>query len=148
MSDRRYQMTCPKCHYEFTYDNGYLDKNITRLGHEIQEINLQLTKVKALPYAERKKHEEWRKRAVITVSEKQKEISELKAIRKVADQQIKSYEYQIFKTIVKEYVGEAKYRELIAKVEEDLEAYKVSGLARHEYTRSNSKSSVTNINKL
>ena len=36
----KYQLTCPKCKYEFSYDNGYLDDNITRLGIEILSIPL------------------------------------------------------------------------------------------------------------
>lgn len=64
------------------------------------------------------------------------------------DQQIKHYEYQTFKNLVKELVGEEKYKELLKQMESELEAYTTSGLMRHEYTRSNSKSGVTSINKI
>lgn len=144
----KYQMTCPKCHYEFEYDNGYLDKNIARLGCEIYDIMHQLAEHNMLPKPEQIARTDWWKRAKRSLSEKQKELAELKAIRKVCDQQIKSYEYQVFKDIVKEAVGEEQYKKFIEKMEAELEAYKISGLMRHEYTRSNAKSNVTSINKI
>ena len=144
----KYQMTCPKCHYEFEYDNGYIDKNIARLGCEIRDIQLQLAEHNMLPKPEQKARTDWWKRAKRSLAEKQKELAELKAIRKVSDQQIKSYEYQIFKNIVKEAVGEIQYKKFLEKMDSELEAYRISGLMRHEYTRSNAKSGVTSINKI
>ena len=79
---------------------------------------------------------------------KQKELAELKALRKMYDQQIKGYEYQVFKNLVKELVGETEYKKLLKKMTAELEAYQISGMMRHEYTRSNSKSDVTSINKI
>lgn len=144
----KYQVTCPNCHYEWHYDNGYYDDNITRLGIEIQDIILQLRKHKELPKSEQFARTEWWLSAKKALTEKQKQLAELKAIRKQYDQQIKAYEYQAFKNIVKEAVGEVKYKEFIAQMEKELEAYQTSGLMRHEYTRSNSKSNVTSINKI
>lgn len=144
----KYQVTCPNCHYEWHYDNGYYDDNITRLGIEIQDIILQLRKHKELPKSEQFARTEWWLSAKKALTEKQKQLAELKAIRKQYDQQIKAYEYQAFKNIVKEAVGEVKYKEFLEQMEKELEAYQISGLMRHEYTRSNSKSSVTSINKI
>jgi hypothetical protein len=144
----KYQVTCPICHHEWHYDNGYYDDNITRLGIEIQGIILQLQKHKQLPKSEQYARTDWWLSAKRALAEKQKQLAELKAIRKQYDQQIKAYEYQTFKNLVKEVVGEVKYKELLAKMEKELEAYQISGLMRHEYTRSNSKSSVISINKL
>lgn len=144
----KYQITCPKCHHEWHYDNGYYDDNIARLGVEIQDIILQLQKHNQLPKYEQHQRTDWWKSAKRALTEKQKELTELKALRKQFDQQIKAYEYQTFKNLVKEYVGEIKYKELLQQMESELEAYTISGLMRHEYTRSNSKSSVTSIDKL
>lgn len=144
----KYQITCPKCHHEWHYDNGYYDDNIARLGVEIQDIILQLQKHNQLPKYEQHQRTDWWKSAKRALTEKQKELTELKALRKQYDQQIKAYEYQTFKNLVKEYVGEIKYKELLQQMESELEAYTISGLMRHEYTRSNSKSSVTSIDKL
>lgn len=144
----KYQVTCPNCHYEWHYDNGYYDENITRLGIEIQDIMLQLQKHKQLPKSEQYARTDWWLSAKRALAEKQKQIAELKAIRKKCDQQIKDYEYLVFKELVKEEFGEAKYKELLERTKKELEAYKTSGLMRHEYTRSNSKSGVTSINKL
>ena len=144
----KYQVICPRCHHEWHYDNGYYDDNITRLGIEIRDITLQLQKHKQLPKSEQYARTDWWLSAKRALAEKSKQIAELKAIRKQYDQQIKAYEYQAFKNIVKEAVGEAKYKEFLAQMELELEAYQTSGLMRHEYTRSNSQSSVTSINKL
>jgi hypothetical protein len=144
----KYQVTCPNCHYEWHYDNGYYDDNITRLGIEIQDIIMQLRTHKLLPKSEQYAKTDWWLSAKRALTEKQKQLAELKAIRKQYDQQIKQYEYQVFKNLVKDLVGETKYKELLEQMETELEAYQTSGLMRHEYTRSNSKSSVTSINKL
>ena len=142
------QLTCPKCHYEFGYDNGYYDENIARLGKEIYDIINQLAEHKLLPKGEQIARTDWWRRAKKSLAEKQKELSELKAIRKAADQQLRRYEFEIFKNLVRDAVGEDLYRKLIEKMKLELEAYQTSGLMRHEYTRSNSKSSVTSIDKL
>ena len=144
----KYQMRCPKCGYEFAYDNGYYDRNIARLGAEIREINQKLTEYKLLSWGEKKEKEEWRKRAITRLTAAQKEIGELKAIRKVCDQQVRAVRFQILKCLVKERLGDAEYTEIMQRVDKEAEAYKISGLMRHEYTRSNAKANVTSINKL
>lgn len=144
----KYQMRCPKCGHEFAYDNGYYDKNIARLGAEIKEINLQLAEHNMLPWPEKKARTDWWNRTKRALAAKQKEIGELKAIRKVCDQQLNAVEFQIFKSLVKERFGAEEYHRLIAEMEREAEAYRVSGLMRHEYTHSNSKPGVTGINKL
>lgn len=148
MANRKYQLTCPKCKYEFEYDNGQLDKDITRLGQEIHDIDSQIAEYKMLPYEIQKERSEWYKRVKYAKSCKAKELGELKAKRKISDQQIKHYEHEIFKRLVKDLLGRDAYMDLIDKMKEELEAYKISGLMWREYTRSNSKSNVTNINKL
>lgn len=82
------------------------------------------------------------------LQEKSVEISELKAIRKGADQHVMRAKYNIFKGIVRDRYGEQAVLEMLKETDKELEAYKVSGLMWHEYTRSNSKSNVTSINKL
>lgn len=144
----KYQLHCPKCHHEFAYDNGYYDRNIHRLGQEIMDITLQLQKFKLLPLEERKRKKQWRVRMTKILGEKEIEISELKAIRKGADQQVMRAKYEIFKDIVLERCGEQVLLEMLKEADKELEAYKVSGLMVHEYTRSNSKSNVTSINKI
>ena len=144
----KYQLHCPKCNHEFAYDNGYYDKNITRLGMEIKEIQRQLAEHRTLPWPEQKRRTDWWFRTKKVLAEKQEEIGELKAIRKVCDQQIKFAEYSIFRQLFHEQYGEKAYKEMIEKVQKELEAYKISGLMWHEYTRSNAKSNVTSINKL
>ncbi len=142
------QMRCPRCGHEFAYDNGYYDQNIERLGAEIKEITLQLAEHNMLPWPEKKARTDWWRRAKAALAAKQKELGELKAIRKVCDQQLKAVEFQVFKDLVKERFGEEEFRKLIAEMEKETEAYRISGLMRHEYTRSNAKPGVTNINKL
>lgn len=144
----KYQISCPVCHHEWHYDNGYYDDNITRLGIEIRDIILQLQKHKQLPKNEQYARTEWWLSAKRALTEKQKQLAELKAIRKKCDQQINIYAFETFKHLTKELVGESEYKKLLEKMDSELEAYQVSGLMRHEYTRSNSKSSVTSIDKL
>lgn len=143
----KYQLTCPKCRHEFAYDNGYYDKNIEKLGHELHEMSIQLAQYKLLPPAEKRRKQAWRDKLILNKAVKTKELSELKAIRKVCDQQIKSYEHLVFKELVKERYGEAVYKDLLEKTDAELAAYKASGLMRHEYSRKGG-AGVTSINKL
>ena len=143
----KYQLTCPKCRHEFAYDNGYYDKNIEKLGHELHEMSIQLAKYKLLPRAEKERQKAWRDRLILENAVKTKQLAELKAIRKVSDQQIKSYEYLVFKELVKERYGEAVYKDLLEKTDAELAAYRASGLMRHEYSRRGG-AIVTSINKI
>lgn len=141
------QLRCPKCGHEFGYNNGYYDRNIERLGHEIQDIIRQLSQHKLLPYAEQRARTDWYLRSKKDLAEKQEQLSELKAIRKAADQQLDWAQNRIFRELVKERLGEAEYMKLILQAEKELDAYKVSGQMWREYSRSKGKS-VTSINKL
>lgn len=143
-----YQLTCPKCKHEFAYDNGYYDKNITRLGQEIAEINLQLQEHRLLPWPEQKARTDWFLRAKRALAEKQKDLGELKAIRKAADQQLDRMMVITLKNIIREEFGQEVYDRILRRALAEHEAYRMSDMMRHEYTRSNSKTDVTSINKL
>ena len=142
------QMTCPFCKREFPFNNGELDQKITKIGQRITSINRELATIKASNPKARKAAEGRRKVLTMELTELMEKVSGLKAIRKATDQQIKAFEYQAFKEIVKERYGEAEYRKILEQVEEEIKSYKISGLMRHEYTRSQHKSNVTSINKL
>lgn len=144
----RYQLTCPKCKHEFAYDNTYYDENIARLGCEIHDITLQLQQHKMLPWPEQKARTDWWLRAKKSLAEKQKEYAELKAIRKCADQQVKQFVHDAFCHLVREEIGDEAYIRLKKKAEADCEAYQISGLMRHEYTRAGYKTDVISISKL
>ncbi len=144
----KYQMICPKCHHEWHYDNGYLDDNIAKLGVEIQEIILQLREHKQLPKSQQYARTEWWLSAKKALTVKQKQLAELKAFRKINDQQVKQYEFLTWKELFKEEYGEEAYKSMLKKVEKEVEAYTTSGLMRHEYTRANYKADVVSINKL
>lgn len=144
----KYQLTCPKCKHEFAYDNDHINGKIARNASEITDINKQLAEFKLLPLDERKRRGAWENRIKARLQELIAENSQLKSFRKVADQQVKYMQFQIFKNLVEEEFGTEAYRRLLRRAEEELEAYKVSGLMAHEYTRANYKTAVTNINKL
>ena len=99
------QLRCPKCGHEFGYDNGYYDRNIERLGHEIADLNRQMANYRLLPLAEKKRRTDWRLRTKKALAEKQEQIGELRAIRKAADQQLRYAESVIFRELVKARLG-------------------------------------------
>ena len=142
------QLVCPKCKHEFTYFNGELDAQIALLNKEVTSLHEQFREYKSLPPKQQQERLKWRRYASIELRKKQEKLKELKAFRKLADQQIMKMSFHLFKELTKEYVGQTVYREIIEKMEADLEAYKVSGCMMHEYTRSHHMSSVTSINKL
>lgn len=141
------QLRCPKCGHEFGYDNGYYDRNIERLGHEIADLNRQMANHRLLPFVEQKRRTDWWLRTKKALAEKQEQLGELKAIRKAADQQIKYAEAVIFRDLVKERLGEKEYMKLVLEAEKEMDAYKISGQMWHEYSRARGQSA-TNINKL
>ena len=129
----RYQLTCPNCRYEFQYDAGYVERNIEKLGQEIREIQLQLAEHKLLPFDEQRRRTEWWLRAKHSLAYKQKDLADLKAVKKKADQQIQPAQFQILKQLIAEIYGEQTLQLLLHKVDKEMEAYKVSGLMWHEY---------------
>ena len=142
------QMTCPYCKREFPYDNGAIDREISALGQQIRALTTELARIKALQPSARRAKEGSRKVLVLRLSEAQQRIVELKTVRKACDQQIRHYEYEAFKSRVRERFGEEEYRRIIALVADDLKAYRASDLMRHEYTRSNAKANVISVSKL
>lgn len=142
------QLTCPFCKKEFPFDNGKIDKEIAELSQKVSEIQKWLSEYKlisAKKKKERKRERDVKGAELLAIQER---LKELKSLRKSTDQQLSHYEYQIFKNIVKERLGNIEYRKLMMQAEEELLAYKTSGLMLHEYSRSESKSNVTSINKL
>lgn len=142
------QMTCPFCKREFPFDNGELDKEISKIGQRISEINRELACIKAMPRKARNAKEGRRKVLVLENADLTLKISELKTIRKATDQQLKHFEHTLFCQIVKERYGEAEFSKILELVEKEMQAYRISGLMRHEYTRSPHKANITSINKL
>lgn len=142
------QMTCPFCKQEFPFNNGALDRDISVIGQKINQINREVAEINALPWPEKAKSADRKKRLSVERAKLCQRISELKTIRKATDQQIKYYEYQEFKTAVRERYGEREFMELVEIVQKRIEAYKISGLMRREYTRAAYKANVTSINKL
>lgn len=146
MRGRKIQLVCPKCKYEFRYNNGYYDENITRLGLEIHDIHVQLQEHALKTREEQRANTAWWKSAKKALTEKQKEIFELKAFRKLADEQREKQEFQAFKNAVKDICGEEAYKKCLGIMLEEVEAYRVSDMAKVPYT--SNKAPVTGINKL
>lgn len=143
----KYQLTCPKCRHEFAYDNGHIDQKIVGLRSELADIGVNLERFKKMNSQIRKKHTELRDTLQIRKAEIIKELTELKAFRKVADQQVNQYMYLTFKELVKERFGETVYKELLETAKKECESYSLNEVMRHEYSRKGG-ASVTSINKI
>ena len=142
-------MTCPYCHREFPYDNGKLDRDISVMGQRLHSIDLRLAEIKALgPRGWTRATGAERQRLIVEKERLKLKLSELEAVRKACDQQISHFEYEEFKNQVRERFGEEEYQKILSSVKEELQAYKISGLMRHEYTRASGRANVTSINKL
>jgi ribonuclease D len=141
------QLVCPKCRYEYQYDNSYYDTNIARLGIEIKTIIDQLAQHKLKPKQVQYNNTEWWLNAKKALTVKQKQLAELKAFRKIADQQRKKAEYEAFKNAVKEICGETIYIKCLEIMHRDIESYNMSDTSRTAYTSADGKG-VTSINKL
>lgn len=143
------QMTCPFCKKEFPFDNGELDRKIAFYSQKVTENNAKCAEIKAILAS---KNDEQllneKRRIVIQTNWMMAELSKLKSRRKIVDQQISRYSYQIFKTLFREKYGEEAFRDMLDAVQEELKAYEISETMKHEYTRSQSKNSVISINKI
>lgn len=144
----KYQLHCPKCHYEWSYDAGRIDSDIHRLGVEIFDIIQQLAEHNNLPRQEQIARTYWWKSAKKALAGKQKKLAELKSLRKMANQEIKRTIDDFFRQIVKEKIGDEEYIKLCEKADAEAEAYNISSVMRHTYTRSGGKDNVTNIGKI
>lgn len=144
----RYQLTCPKCKHEFAYDNGHMDSEIAKLSSEVTSLIRQLSEHNLLPKDEQIRRTAWWKRTKAKLAKAQEELAAAKAFRKVADQQVNQFINDAFKHLVREEIGDEAYIRLIKQAKADTEAYKISGLMRHEYSRASYKKDVTSINKL
>lgn len=144
----KYQLTCPKCKHEFAYDNGHIDSKIASLSAEVTSLVRQLSEHNLLPKDEQYRRTAWWRRTKARLAKAQEELAAAKAFRKVADQQVERFKSDAFKHLVREEIGDEAYIRLMKQAEKDTEAYQISGMMRHEYTRSNSKANVTSINKL
>lgn len=144
----KYQLTCPKCKHEFAYDNDHINGKIAQLSAEVTSLNRQLQEHRLMPKDEQYKRSAWWRRTKARLAKAQEELATAKAFRKVADQQVNQFMFHTFKRLVREEIGEETFMKLINQMEEETEAYKISGLMRHEYSRANYKSDVISINKL
>lgn len=143
------QLTCPFCKKEFPFDNGALDAEIHKLGIRTSQITKRLSEIKALPpYKKTVATKKERDSLISELNSRKERLSELKAKRKAVDQQLNAYSFMIFKEIVKDKYGVEEYKRILADVEEELQAYKASGLMRHEYTRSPHRTDVISSNKI
>jgi ribonuclease D len=141
------QLVCPKCNHEFQYNNGYFDKNIAQLGIEIETIKGQLAEHKLKPKNEQYANTEWWLKTKRALTIKQKQLAELKAFRKVADQQREKQEFQAFKNAVKELCGEKIYKQCLEIMLETTKAYNISDTAKVGYTRAKGEVLIS-VNKI
>lgn len=144
----KYQMICPNCHHEWHYDQTYYDDNIARLGVEIKEITLQIQSHKMLPKYIQYQRTDWWLSAKKALTAKQKELAELKALRKIYNEQRNKNIDQYFKQIVKEKVGEETYIQWMQQADKEAEAYSIKDIMKTSYSRANYKEGVTSIDKL
>ncbi len=141
------QLTCPKCRYEFSYDNAYYDYNIARLSADITTIKDQLAAHNLKSWEEQRRNTDWWLRAKKALTEKQKQLTGLKAFRKMANEQVQHAKNKLFRQAVRDLFGEQAYVKCCEETEKYLEAYRLSDLAKTEYSHKHGKG-VTGISKI
>lgn len=140
------QFTCPYCKKEFPFDNGRIDKEISELSQMIANANKRILELKAMPYLPESKKE--RRKIGLELERMKARMTELKTIRKSADQARHRTEYSIFKELVRDKLGEDEFMRLIEQRDELMMAYRIGDTMKHPYTRSNSLKDVISINKI
>ncbi|MGG3234651.1 hypothetical protein ABEP17_14405 [Priestia flexa] len=141
----KFQLTCPSCKHEFKYDRGYLERNIKKLGEEIQDILSQVTLYKAKPANQRDK--KWRANAQVALDIKRKQIRELKEFKRAAEAEVEKGEFAALKDAIKQLYGQEGFLKCIEIVNEQTKAYNISDSAKTVYTRQKGHV-VTSVNKI
>ena len=141
------QLTCPFCHREFPYENEQMDQKLHDIGMNIELTKMELQKFKTMR-PEEKNQETWKERQYLIsrLNKLMKDYRELKAVRNQAEYMRDRLENKAFKTMVKELVGDVEYKNLWDRVNEEMKAYDIKHLMKHDYTRS--LPNTTNINKI
>lgn len=142
----KYQITCPKCKHEFSYNDGEVEAEIRRNAVEIEDLKQKMFEFKLWSYAKKKEYSENRKRWALRLQQLEKRQTELKATRKLMHDTVEVYVEKNFKRYVKEEIGEARYVELWDKARKEEESYNISDMAKVQYT--SNKKPVISINKL
>jgi|GEM_PF-2298672 len=135
----KYQLVCPKCKYEFQYDNGYDDKAIARLQAEISEMSEHLKEYKTWSVHKKRDYAEWRHQIILRQEKKMQELRELREIKKLNDQQLERQQFTVFKELVKAKYGDTVYHSLLEEMMKTLEAYRISDTMKMPYTRADGK---------
>lgn len=130
--NRIYQISCPNCHHEWSYNRNYYAQRIKQLGQEIEEINNQISANKRI---ESRRNKEWERNAINAKNIKLKQLQELKEIRAQYDIESNMNIYNWFKQLVKEEIGEKRYMELIEQADKEARAYSINTIAKTTYSR-------------
>lgn len=141
------QLTCPYCHNEFPYENEQIDRMLHDIGMNIELVKSELQKFKLMPEEEKTK-ETWKERQYLIhrLNKLNTEYRDLKALRSQAEFMRDKLEMKAFKSIVKEIIGDEKYRKIWDQVAEEMKAYDIKQLMKKEYSRS--LPNATTINKI
>lgn len=141
------QLTCPFCHQEFPYENEITDKRLRDIGIKIELVKSELQKYKLLQKDE-KTDETWKERQYLIhrLHKLMAEYKDLKAFRSQAEFMREKLEIKAFKSIVKDLIGDEKYRKVWDQVKEEMQAYDIKQLMKHDYSRS--LPNATTINKI
>lgn len=133
-----YGFFCPHCNKEIIYDMNYYNRKIAELKAELHKINIDFTTYKASG----KNDKNWYRRAVIAQHAKCKQLAELKSYRAAANECLKNEELKIFYYLLKEEIGEDKWKELHKKAEDELKAGSAINAMHNNYTQANGKNIV------
>jgi hypothetical protein len=144
----RVQLTCPYCKKEFPFNNGWLDKEYEAEKTELQRLTREISVLKAQPYSVQRKNEGKIKALGLRIQDCQMRCTALRKVRKLKDQQLENYKFLIYRRIIAEKFGQEFDIDVTSRALQELEAYKISGLMWHEYTKARYKKGVTSIGKL
>ena len=130
--NKRVQLTCPKCKYEFPFNLGKTDEDLMKIGKEIQNINKQLASYNKLSIKQPEQIA-WRERAVLKLGYLHKEYADLKAKSKVVHEKLNEYSYKILKDIIKDFYGEKEFIRCINELVEREKAYTLDSAMNLDY---------------
>ncbi len=134
------QMRCPVCGEEFAFPRGRLDAERDSLARKNMELTARLQEIKLIPPG--KRTQETAKERAWLIREQGRtlnRIKEIKTIMKQASEPITSDLFQLYREKTAEAYGKGADEKIIEWAKENLQAYHISGLSAHEYTRAGGK---------
>lgn len=123
---KKVSLSCPKCHYEFSYYDGGIQKIIDRTNGEIDDMKIELVKAKHRPNADQNMA-----RIETAIAKKQAHIHRLEMFRGLASVNVYRQKYKALQEAILSICGESALKKCKAYVEDVMKPVNIKDIMKH-----------------